>query len=114
MGVSRFGRTVSAVRRRRSDDAGCHRQLAINGRNGIAEAVEKQDVFWGNLHSAELIGFVCNEFPSLEQTFGRAVAVTVVILCEIADDFLDPFRDLAMLLDRVADVFPVDLESECL
>ena len=114
VGVGRFGRTVSGVGRGRSDDAGVHRQEAVDGGDGVAEAVEEQDVVDVNLCAAELVVLFHQKFAGLEHALGGAVTVAAVRLGEVHDDILDPVGNLALLFDRVADIFPVDGEAECL
>ena len=114
VGVGRFGRTVRAVSRGRSDNAGVHRQEAVDGGDGVTEAVEEQDVVDVNLCAAELVVLFHQKFAGLEHALGGAVTVAAVRLGEVHDDILDPVGNLALLFDRVADIFPVDGEAECL
>ena len=114
VGVGRFGGTVGGIGRSRSDNAGVHRQEAVDGGDGVAEAVEEQDVIDVDLGAAELVVLFHEKFAGLEHALGGAVTVAAVRLGEVHDDILDPVGNLALLFDRVADVFPVDGEAECL
>ena len=114
VGVCRFGRTVSGVGRGRSDNAGVHREQAVDGGDGVTEAVEEQDVVDVDLGAAELVVLFHQKFAGLEHALGGAVTVAAVRLGEVHDDILDPVGNLALLFDGVADVFPVDGEAECL
>ena len=114
VGMCRFGGAVGGVGRGRSDDAGVHREQAVDGGDGVTEAVEEQDVVDVDLCAAELVVLFYQEFAGLEHALGGAVAVAAVRLDEVDHDVLDPVRNLALLFDRVADVFPVDGEAECL
>ncbi len=114
VGMCRFGGTVGAVSRSRSDDAGVHREQAVDGGDGVTEAVEEQNVVDVDLCAAELVVFLDQEFAGLEHALGGAVAVAAVRLDEVDHDVLDPVGNLALLFNRVADVFPVDGEAECL
>ena len=111
VGVGSFGRTVRRICRRRSDNAGGHRQKAINGGDGVTEAVEEQNIIDVNLCAAELVVLFHQKFTCFEHAFGRAVAVASVRLDQVDYDVLDPFGNLAFLFNWVANVFPVDGEA---
>ena len=106
-----FGGTVRAVCRSGAYNAGRHGKQAVKRCDGVAEAVEEQDVVDGNLCAAEFVVFLHQKFAGVEHSFRGAVAVTAVRLDEVRDNVLDPARDFALFLDGVADVFPVDFRQ---
>ena len=109
-----FGRAMRRVGRGRSDDTGVHREQAIDGGDGVTEAVEEQDVIDVDLCTAELVVLLHQEFAGLEHALGGAVAVAAVCADEVHNNVLDPVGNLAFLFNRVADVFPMDWQAECL
>ena len=89
-------------------------QRAVDGRDGVAQAVEEDDVVGVDLHPAALVGAGGHELAGRLQPPGGAVTVGGVLVHGLGDDLLHPVGHLLALGDGVADVLPVDLDAHFL
>ena len=113
-GVGRLGGTVGGVAGRGHDHPGGGLEEAVDLGDGVAQAVEKDDVVRVDLHPAPRVGAGGHEFAGRLQPPGRAVAVGGVLVHGLGDDLLHPVGHLLALGNGVADVLPVDLDAHLL
>ncbi len=111
-GVGALGRRVRRVGRRRTDHPRLAAQKAVDLLDGIAEAVEEDDVLSADLGLAAAVGLLGEKFAGFEQSLGRTVAVGAVGHRQVGDDLFHPFGNLLPLGNRVADILHVGLDAQ--
>ena len=111
-GVGGFTGGMGGIGRRGADDAGFAAQQAVDFLDGVAQAVEEDDVVRRDLRLAAAVGHLGEELAGLQDSLGGAVAVGAVLHGQVGDDLLHPLGDDFALGDRVADVLHVGLDAE--
>jgi hypothetical protein len=78
-GMKHFRQKMRGIRRLRHDNPGIDPYGTVCPGNGIAQAIEEDDVFRRNLHLAHLIDTIRQEFPGFINTLGGTVSIGKVV-----------------------------------
>jgi hypothetical protein len=84
---------MSGIRRRGGNHPGGAAKKTIDLRDRVAQPIEEDNVFSGDVGAAIRIVPSRQEFSRLQQTFGWAVAVGAVFHSQLGYDLLHPGRD---------------------